>query len=108
MSLFASLLLVILGSKNKYCLSFGFIILGVSLILFILYFNDKFQKELNTLNQEIDGFDIDETVEDDEKLYILQHLYIRQKQITRSKKRISVVFAICGVTIALLGIFGMF
>lgn len=108
MSLFASLIFVILGSKNKYCLSFGFIFLGCSLELFLFYLNEKYQKELTELAEEIDSVDICEDVDEMEKAYILQQHYIRQKRLTKKKRRTNIVFSICGVAIVLLGILNLF
>ena len=108
LSLFSSLLLVIIGSKNKYCLSFGFIFLGVSIELFMVYLNDKYQKELTELAEELDEVDVSEEINEEEKVYILQQLYIRQKLITKKKKRTNIVFSTCGALIALLGILNLF
>ena len=66
-SLFLSLLLVILGGKNKYCLAFGFIMMGISLELFILYSNEKMQIELSQINEDIDEVDVSEEIEEEEQ-----------------------------------------
>lgn len=107
-SLFASLILVILGSKNKYCLSFGFILLGISLELFMFYLRDKMVKELSNLAEEIDKTEVDETISEEEKVYVLQQLYIRQKRITKKKKKTNILFSVCGGAIILLGFINMF
>ena len=108
MSLFVSLALVILGSRNKYCLSFGFICLGISLILFELQINEKYKKIILQINEEIDELDADEEIEEEDKVYILQQLYIRQKQISKQQKRMKIVFPLFGISIILFTIFGMF
>ena len=108
LSLFLSLILVILGSKNKYCLSFGFIVLGVSIELFMIHLNTKYKKELIELAEEIDEVDISGELEEEEKVYILQQLYLRQKQITRKNKRTNLVFTTCGALMALLGVVNLF
>ena len=107
-SLFISLLLVILGSNNKYCLSFGFILMGVSLAMFIWYNNEKVSKELTKVNAEIDELEIDEELNDEERVYILQQLYIRQKKLSKKKKSTLILFSICGCAIVVLGVIGLF
>lgn len=114
-SLFISLLLVILGSKNKYCLSFGFILMGVSLYAFIWYMNEKIENELNELNDMIDELEsetFDELEETDQELeertYVLQQFYARQKQLTKKKRSVKLVFGVCGVALVILGFINLF
>ncbi len=107
-SLFVALLLVILGNKNTYCLSFGFITLGISLGLFIWYSNEKYETMLTNINSDIDEVDVSEEIEEEEKTYILQQLYIKQKKIKKTKQRIIICFALCAVSLIVLGIVAMF
>ncbi len=111
-SLFLSLLLVILGSKNNYCLSFGFILMGISLLLFVLYNNEKLQKQLQDINETIDEVDQLEdessnhdefSQEEEERLYVLKELYIAQKKINKKQKKSKILFNICGVALIILG-----
>ena len=108
LSLFSSLILVILGSKNNYCLSFGFMLLGISIELFMIYLNEKYKNELIKLAEEIDEVDTSEDLDEEEKVYILQQLYLRQKHITKKNKRTNFVFATCGALMILLGVFNLF
>lgn len=110
MSLFISLILVILGSKNTYCLSFGFIVMGASLASFIWYMNEKIENELVEINQAIDELTSDENMEKEEsdeeieeQAYILQQLYLRQKQLTKKKRSVRFIFGICGGALIILG-----
>ena len=114
-SLFISLLLVILGSKNTLCLSFGFMLMGVSLAGFIWYMNEKIDNELIELNQAIDELTSDENLNEEEsdeeieeQTYILQQLYLRQKQLIKKKRKVKIVFGICGGALALLGFVNLF
>ena len=130
-SLFIGLLLVILAGNNKYCLSFGFILMGLSLSLFVWYDNEKLQKTLNELEEEIDeiqqlemeeldeSFEIesenDEELDEDfdydaeiERAYVLKQLYARQKSIRKKKQSSVILFNICGIALVILGLFGMF
>ena len=74
----------------------------------MLYLSDKMEKELSNLAQEIDETEVDETISEEERVYILQQLYKRQKNIIKKKKRTKSLFSICGGAIILLGFFNMF
>lgn len=108
MSFFASLSMVIWGSKNKYCLSFGFIFLGISIILVSGKIKERMEKELIEINDKINEVDIDEDLGVNDKVYILKQLYVAQKKSTKNIKRGKIVFLIGGICMILLGIFGMF
>ena len=108
MSLFLSVLLILLGGKNKYCLSFGIVFLGIAIVLFSLYASEKQRNALIELNKTIDEVDIDEELDEEEKVYILQQLYIRQKKLTKQEKRMKIVSVLFGFAVIVLGIFGMF
>ena len=69
-SLFVALLLLILGNKNQYCLSFGLILLGASLVAFVFYATDKINNELLEIEKEID--ELDEIEEPDEDVIIFK------------------------------------
>ncbi len=123
-SLFVSLILVIVGSGNKYCLSFGFMILGASLSLFVWYNNEKIQKELETLEEDIDSveqIDFDETKQNEEeqhedydfqnieeKVYVLKQLYVRQKMLRKNKRKSIILFNLCGLVLIVLGFISLF
>ena len=61
-SLFISLMIIILGNKNPYCLSFGFVFMSVSMVLYVLYNNEKTTKTILELDNAID--ELDETEEE--------------------------------------------
>ena len=114
-SLFISLLLVILGSNNLYCLSFGFIVMGASLFLFVWYMNEKIENALIEVNKAIDeitnyeDFEEDETdAEIAEEAYVLQQLYVRQKQLIKKKRSVKTVFTLCGGALILLAFLNLF
>lgn len=107
-SLFVSLLLVILGSKNKYCLCFGFILMGVSLVLFTLYHNEKVSKELINTNETLNEVENDEELTEDEQVYVMEQLFIRQKNLIKKKRSVIITFDLCGFAIAILGIISVF
>ena len=125
-SLFIGLLLVILGSKNKYCFSFGFIVIGISLIVLIGYNNEKIQNTITEIADELDEIDyfelkkedsdeIDEDYEEkfdmekeQEKAYVVRELTIAQSKLKKRKRRSAVLFAMCSLGLIFLGIFGLF
>lgn len=107
-SLFIGLLLVILGNRSIYCLSFGFIFIAISLEFFVYYANEKTSKSISELKQEIDEVDADEELDNEDKVYILKQLYLRERKLSKSKKRVSIVFSICALSLVILGIVGIF
>ena len=120
-SLFVSLILVIVGSGNKYCLSFGFILMGLSLSLFIWYNNEKTQKTLESLEADIDYVEqydeneiVDEEHEDltfeneEERIYVLKQLYVRQNKLRKQKRKSIILFNLCGFVLVILGFVGLF
>ena len=123
-SLFLSLILVIVGSNNKYCLSFGFILMGLSLSLFVWYNNEKTQKMLELLEEDIDAveqYEIDEDEEmqieteedmlfksEEERIYVLKQLYVRQSKLKKQKNKFIVLFNLCGFVLIILGFIGLF
>lgn len=107
-SLFISLLLVILGSANKYCLSFGFIIMGASMGFLAWYLQEKISNELVQINDEINQIDLDEDMELENKVYVEQQLYIRQHKLTKKKRSSVILFSICTFCLVLLGFVGLF
>lgn len=116
-SLFVGLLLLILGNANKYCLSFGFIVSGLSLELFVWYYLEKLEQYSNDINTQIDEIEAEEIEFDDEELeelkeeetvYALKQLYIAQKKIKKKKRSVKILFTLCGALLAIIGVVGMF
>lgn len=107
-SLFVSLLIVVLGNKNQYCLCFGFILMAVSMVLYVLYNNDKTEKALEEINDEIDELTENEQDESDEEIYVLQQLYIRQGKLLKRKKSIAGTFYLFSGLLVVLAVFGIF
>ena len=61
-SFFIGLLLLVLGSKSDICFSFGFIVMGAALEIFITYSHDRTQKMLIEVNDKL------EQISDDKEL----------------------------------------
>lgn len=110
-SLFLGLLLTILGSKSSYCLSFGLIVLGLSLALFVWYNEEQTTKSLSEIEQEIDeitSVDIEDEELEKERIYILGQLLIAQKKLIKKKKSVLITFSLCGFALVVLGFVNMF
>lgn len=114
-SLFLSLIVLILGNKNPYCLSFGFIFLGISAVLFVFYTNEKTQQYIAEVDKEIDKYDqeFDKLNEDNEEIqmeraYVMQQLYLSQNKLMKRKRKITIVFYLCAALLIVLGIVGIF
>ena len=114
-SLFLSLLLVILGSKNQYCLAFGFILMGISFGFFIWFNNEKIEIALQDTENQIDVLEDEENeyeelmgLSDNEREYMAQQLYFAQIKLQKKKKSTSIMFSICGVALIILGFIAMF
>lgn len=95
-SLFIGLLLVILGNKNSYCLSFGFIFMGVSLGFYSYYKTEVFNKDLSEINKEANKLEaIDE--------YAFSQLNKMKKKVQKQKIRFNILFCLAGVLLIVLG-----
>ena len=113
-SLFLSLIVLILGNKNQYYLSFGFVLLGISAILFVFYTNEKTQQAIEEVDREIEKYDeefdeFEETEELlDERAYVMQQLYLSQNKLMKRKRKVTITFYLCAALLILLGIVGIF
>ena len=100
-SLFMGFLLIVLGNKNKYCLSFGLIFLAGALLLYLF---DKYKK-INDAMMELDGL-IDETdIQDFDKISELSE----QKRVLKKQKSFTCsmcfVFAFLLILVAFVNLF---
>lgn len=95
-SLFVSFLLIILGSKNKYCLSFGFILMGVAIAFYAIYKTEKFNETIIEISNEIE-----ETNEED--TFSLTQLNKERKRFVSQKKRFNFVFYLCAFLLVIVG-----
>ncbi|MBQ9795376.1 MAG: hypothetical protein IJW36_00240 [Clostridia bacterium] len=107
-SLFISLLILILGNKNSYCLSFGFICLGLSIALYVWYNNEKSINSIAEIDSQVEIIEDDETVDDNEKTYMISQLYLRQSKLIKNKKKVARVFYITAVLFVFIGIIALF
>ena len=123
--LFISFLLIFLGGKFDICRSFGLICLGASMIGYIYIYDDSVKKTLKKLDRRVDKLennsqpnfredDCEEQVEEDdefsvedltkeEKEYVLMELHAKRNKITKSKKKVKVLFILSGALLIIAG-----
>ena len=100
-SLFIGLLLVILVNKNKYCLSFGFIILGLTLGYYTMNKVRNLNEEIRLVDQEIDETDIEE-------FHLINELTNYKRKLKKQKNFGCTMFFVCAVLLVILGFVGLF
>ena len=100
-SLFIALILIIAGNKNKYCLSFGFMLLSLSIVLYIMYKTEMLDKAIIEVSNEMD-----ET--EPEKIFELQQLIKEKKKLTSQRNRLNVVFYSSAALLFVIAIAFMF
>ena len=87
-------------------------------MLFVVYNNEKMQKEIENLTNEIDNYeakydelaeqtDYDENFEED-RVFVLKQLYVRQKKLEKNKKKSVILFNLCGLALIVMGFMGLF
>ena len=119
MSLFLSLIIIILGNKNKYCLSFGFILLGFCAGLFVVYNDEKTKQAIIEIDKNLDELDLEDMIDidgdgqedpvtDEEKAYVLQQLCLQRSNLIKRKKKVAISFYLCACLLILFGIVGIF
>ena len=94
-SLFISLILVIVGNKNKYCLSFGFILMGVALALYVISQTDRINETLVQINNEIE--------ENSRNEFDISQLYKEISFLNKKKRRLSMVFYLAAALLIVVG-----
>ena len=95
-SLFISLLLIILGNKNNYCLSFGFILMGVALGFYTFYKAEKFDSAIVEINNDIEETNLEDT-------FALNELNKEKKRFIKQRKRFNFVFYFSAFMLVIVG-----
>lgn len=93
-SLFIGLLLLILGNQNKYCLSFGVILLGAALILFCIY-------KTKGLTENI--IELDLAIEETDDINLMSEIYKEIARLKRQKMKMQISFYLFGALVIILG-----
>ena len=96
-SLFIGLLLIILGNKNKYCLSFGFILMGAAIAFYAMQKTDKFNATIVEINNDIQQLDSEDT-------YTHQQLEKEKRKFVKQKQRLNFTFYLCAVLLVIVGV----
>lgn len=107
-SLFVSLTILILGNKNKYCFCFGFILLGISLAFYVWFNNDKTEKLVKQIDEEMEKVPDDESLDEEERVYVFKELGKRQAKLSKQRKKTSFVFYLSAGLLILLAILTLF
>ena len=106
--LFIGLLLIVLGSKSEYCLSFGFIILGLSMPFYAQYNTEKTTKSLEEISTTLEEVDGCEELSPEDEAYISKELYNTQKKLIKKKKQVIIMFYCFALLMFVLGVWGLF
>lgn len=106
-SLFISMLVLILGSNNKYCLSFGFMLMGFSLYLFYMYSKEKSDNQLIEIEERME--ELDQTSEENEEtMFALKQLAVETKKIIKKNRSVCWAFTTCAVLLVFIGFITLF
>ena len=94
-SLFISLILVIVGNKNNICLSFGFMLMGASLALYAMHQTDKINDALVEISNEIEEAGNDE--------FAIKQLYKESSFLNKKRRRLNFVFYLAATLLMFVG-----
>lgn len=94
-SLFIGLLIVILGNKNPYLLSFGFIVIGFSLALFAMFKTADINAVVNELQVELESL----KPEDE---FRVKEIAKAQAKLTSQRRKVNFVFYVAATLLIVL------
>ena len=100
-SLFIGFLLIVLGNKNKYCLSFGLIFLAIALLIYLLGKYQQINQALIELETAIDETNV-------EDFDVLMELSNQKKTLKKQKNFTCVMcflFALMLIVAAFINLF---
>lgn len=100
-SLGIALLLVVIGNKNNYCLSFGFILMGFALALYTMYKTDMINSALIEIDNEMGEVPL-------ENNFLLQELTKEKKKLNKQKKSLNFTFYLTATLLIVVGFAFMF
>lgn len=94
-------LLIVLGNKNKYCLAFGLILLGVSLMFYALHKSKLLEEEIKEVGNEMK--------EVDQEDFVLLGEYAKYKNKLKGQKRsLKIAFLLFAALIIICGFASLF
>lgn len=98
-SLFIGFLLIVLGNKNKYCLSFGFVVLGFAIGMYATFKRKDLDDAINNTNAQID---------EEEEQVVIYELNKHKKNLKKQKNFGCLMFFLCAALLIVLGFIGIF
>ena len=98
-SLFIGFLLLVLGNKNKYCLSFGFIVLGISVVLYGLNKRNQLKNLIAKYDTALD--------EESENAALIIELAKQRNKLTRQKNFTCSMICFFGILLVIGGFVGL-
>ena len=100
-SLFIGLLIVILGNKNDYWLSFGFIVLGLSMGIYVMFKSTEINDAIKELEDQLEELSAQEEFQ-------MKQIIKAQNKLKRQRRSVNFVFYTCGVMFIVLGVVNLF
>ena len=100
-SFFISIILLVLGDKSKYCLSFGLIFIGLAVIMLAVYKTSDIDKAIREIEEESQQLDKEQTAE-------FAEIEKYKRKLKKMKVRMSIAFYLFGGLLIILGIFKCF
>ena len=83
-------------------------LLGVSLALFIVYNNEKTEKQAKELDDNIEKVDDDAELDEDDKDYVVQELYKCKGHLAKQKKKTIICFGLGAFLFFMVGVLFLF
>lgn len=99
-SLFIGLLIVILGNKNQYLLSFGFVVIGFSLILFAMFKTAEINAVVNELQIELESLKPEEE-------FKVKEIAKSQAKLASQRRKVNFVFYAAATLLIVLAFAGI-
>ncbi len=96
-----------------YCLSFGLIIVGLSFVVFVLYFNSKVKETLIDIEKQIEDIDnaeeeLEENEDNDELFYYKNDLYTHKRKLLKKQKSLNLILYLGALAFVVVGFMGLF
>ena len=90
---------MVLGNKNKYCLGFGMILLGLSVGFYAYYKTQKIKEDLKQIDKEIGEID-------EQDFLALREAYVIKRKMKKQKNGFA--FYIFAFLLVVCGVVAMF
>lgn len=104
-SLFISLLILILFNQNKFGLFFGFLLLGCALFLYGYYRSSILKTVIDKTNEELEE---NSDYETEEEVIVYNEVLNELKRVKRMKRSAQITFYLAGALVILIAILMLF